>query len=363
MTEYEEMLHSMIGQSVDGIALFDRAGFVLEWNPALGRLLDIPPERALRANLAELAGLIHLDPPVIDQAFGKMRTLGEDFADSIPPEWLERSPETQVLHSDGTVRMIRGRVFIVRRAKGSMVGVIVEDITERKKTERLLQDSELKLRNLALHLLSTREEERKNVTREIHDELGQALTSLKMDMRWLQKRMPPGRNWARVKLEEMAALVDRTIGAVQRISFNLRPQILDDLGLAAGIQWLCGQFTMRTTLPCETRMEVAEARIGGDVSTALFRVVQESLTNISRHAKATRVVVRLGEAGGHLEAEIVDNGVGISEQRIADPRSIGLIGMRARIEHLQGEFSISGCEGQGTTVRVSLPALVQEGDG
>ena len=232
---------------------------------------------------------------------------------------------------------------------------MVRDITERKRVEKDLNESHLRLRLLAEHLLFAREEERKTVAQEIHDELGQVLTALKMDLRWLEKRLAPSQAHLLEKMRGMTSLTDQTIQRVQRISSELRPRMLDDLGLTAAIEWLVGDFSRRTGIRCKTAVQVTESRIGGNSVTAIYRIVQEALTNISRHASASRVSVLLREVDERLEVLIKDDGIGISETQATDARSFGLIGIRERVHGLGGGVSISGETGKGTTVAISIP--------
>jgi PAS domain S-box-containing protein len=231
----------------------------------------------------------------------------------------------------------------------------VRDVTERKRVEKELNGSHLKLRNLAQHLLHAREEERKTVAQEIHDELGQVLTALKMDFRWLERQLESSPERVREKIQGMTALTDQTIQRVQRISSDLRPRMLDDLGLAAAIEWLMGDFSRRTGIRCKTSVRITESRIGGNSAVAIFRIIQEVLTNVARHAKASRVSLQLSEADERLEILVRDDGIGITEAQASDARSYGLIGIRERAQGLGGNVSIHGETGKGATVAVSIP--------
>ena len=170
------------------------------------------------------------------------------------------------------------------------------DITERKKAEEQLKGSTEQLRALSAHLQSVREEERTLISREIHDELGQELTGLKMDLSWLVKRLSKNQKSLISKTESMLKLVDSTIQTVRRISSELRPGVLDDLGLIAAIEWQAQDFENRTGITCDFSSSVEEIGLDRDRSTAVFRIFQETLTNVSRHAKATRVKISLEEA-------------------------------------------------------------------
>jgi signal transduction histidine kinase len=226
---------------------------------------------------------------------------------------------------------------------------------QRQKAEQELRGSREELRNLASHLESVREEERTRLAREIHDELGQAMTALKMDVAWLNRKLNSQQGPLHEKTLSMEGLIDETIRTVQRLSGELRPGLLDDLGLATAIEWQSEEFQKRTGVPCAVRVDLRDTTLSREHATALFRVFQETLTNVIRHAQATRVGVRLQTAGERLVLEVEDNGRGITEKETEDPRAFGLIGMRERVLAFKGEFAIIGRPGRGTTVTVTIP--------
>jgi signal transduction histidine kinase len=229
---------------------------------------------------------------------------------------------------------------------------------ERDRAEREIRNSREQLRNLSAHLQSVREEERTRMAREIHDELGQSLTALKMDISWLNRRFLEENPAFKKKLASMEEIIDRTIQTVQKLSGELRPGILDDLGLAAAIEWQAEEFQNRTGIECEVSLSHEETVLTRDQSTTMFRIFQETLTNVIRHARATKVVVWLGERKGSIVLEVSDNGRGITESEINDPKSFGLIGMRERVEFIDGEVTIAGYPGKGTKITVTLPLKV-----
>ena len=229
---------------------------------------------------------------------------------------------------------------------------------QRRQAEEALRRSEEQLRDLAEYLQTAREEERTRVAREIHDEFGQALTALKFDLSWLSKRVPEGSNGVFRKIDEMNRLLDATIQTVRRVSTELRPGLLDDLGLAAAIEWQTGHFAERTGIECHLDLDTEEI-LDRDLNTALFRIFQESLTNVGRHADATEVVVKLKMAPDEVVLIIRDNGRGITDSEIRDPRSLGLLGMRERVRTFDGEIVLEGTSGEGTTVTVRMPRQVR----
>jgi signal transduction histidine kinase len=226
---------------------------------------------------------------------------------------------------------------------------------ERDRAESEIRDSREQLRNLSAHLQSVREDERTRMAREIHDELGQSLTALKMDVSWLNRHLPEVGAGFNSKLSSMEEVIDRTIQTVQKLSGELRPGILDDLGLAAAIEWQAEEFENRTGIQCEVALSHEESILTRDQSTTMFRIFQETLTNVIRHAQATKVEVRLNEQKGSIVLEVSDNGRGITEAEISDPKAFGLIGMRERVDFIGGEITIGGSPGKGTRIRVILP--------
>ena len=234
-----------------------------------------------------------------------------------------------------------------------------EEKHERKRAEENLQLSHERLRALTGHLQCVREEERARIAREVHDELGQALTGLKLDVAWLAGQRAGARGVKR-KLKTMSGQIDATIHAVRRISTEMRPGVLDSLGLAAAIEWQAAEFQERTEIRCELKIDVAEMIWERNFSTACFRIFQETLTNIIRHAKATQVEVRLAREEDDMVLTVRDNGRGITEKEITHADAIGLMGMKERAARLGGEVSFHGAPGEGSTVtmRVPFPAAV-----
>jgi signal transduction histidine kinase len=211
------------------------------------------------------------------------------------------------------------------------------------------------LRALARQLQSVREEERSRIAREIHDELGQALTGLKMDLSWIAKRLPAGNEPLAEKAGAMFSLIDGTIGAVRRIATGLRPEVLDQLGLAAAIRWQAREFQVRTGIRCYVDVPVNGIALDAERSTAVFRIFQELLTNVTRHAAATRIDVALRAREAALVLEVGDDGKGIDAAQLTSAKSLGLIGMRERVVPFGGRVEISGIPGKGTRALVSIP--------
>ncbi len=232
---------------------------------------------------------------------------------------------------------------------------MVTDITRRKQLERRLKTSHKKLRRVSANLESVREEERKHVAREVHDELGQTLAALKIDLSWLSKRLPEEQELLHNKTQAMNTLVDEAIQTVKRVISELRPGILDDLGLEAAMEWQAQEFENLTGIKCEFSSGSNEIVLDQDRSTALFRIFQEALTNVARHANATKVKANMEEGRRKIVLKIRDNGNGIEKRQLYNPKAFGLIGMRERARLLGGSLKISSVSGRGTTVTLSIP--------
>jgi signal transduction histidine kinase len=235
------------------------------------------------------------------------------------------------------------------------------ELAERSLTEQRLRASEENLRALATHLQSVREEERIHIAREIHDELGQALTGLKFELNSFAKHYESDTAAARQdKQQALNVAIDRIINSVRRIASGLRPEVLDEIGLAAAFDWQAREFQRRTGIRCHVNIPARFADPDKDRSTALFRIFQELLTNVARHANATRVNVALAEGEAALALCVEDNGRGIKETEAQSPRSLGFLGLRERVLAFGGTIDVKGDEGKGTKVCVSIPVTAHQ---
>lgn len=237
---------------------------------------------------------------------------------------------------------------------------MVSDITDRKEAEEQLQASRKQLRSLSAHLESVREEERKNMAREIHDELGQILTALKIDLSSLAEQSAEEQQLLLGNVKSMRELIDTAIETVKRISTELRPAILDDLGIAVALEWQAEDFSRRTRIKCEFISRPKDIVLDADRSTAIFRIFQEALTNVARHSHASKVRAVLTKETDRIVLRIKDNGKGIEEKQIDDPKAFGIIGMRERAHFLGGEVRFNSAAGKGTSITVSIPLTKQE---
>jgi PAS domain S-box-containing protein len=233
--------------------------------------------------------------------------------------------------------------------------LLTQEITKRQIVGEKLKEYQERLRNLAKHLQKIREQERSFLSRELHDELGQALTGMKMDIRWIERRLPEDSALILERLHSIITLIDSAILSVQRLSMALRPPALDDFGLNEAIGLVLTDFQKRTNIAWEFNTTPRLTALNKEISTEMFRIFQEALTNIARHASAHKVTVLLQNTEGRLTMEIRDDGKGITQKEIADPTSIGLTGMRERVYALEGTLEIKGVQGKGTTVTVNIP--------
>jgi signal transduction histidine kinase len=274
----------------------------------------------------------------------------------------ERSKQTPIIfltaQADEMNSMFRGYAVgavdylmkpVVPEVLKSKVAIFVE---LHMKSERL-RESEDKLRRLAAHLISVREEERAHIAREIHDELGQVLTGIKMEVGWLAKRLKEPALLE--KTDSMSKLIDSTIQTVRKIATGLRPEMLDDMGLIAAVGWQAKDFQKRTGIRCRPKLPPEGTKLDLDISTTAFRIFQEILTNVARHSRATRVDIELTVTEELLKLEVADNGVGIASSDLNGRKSLGLLGMQERALLFGGEVGITGTPGHGTSVSVQIP--------
>jgi len=236
-------------------------------------------------------------------------------------------------------------------------GIVItyQDITERNKAKNELQRSREQLRNLSAHLESAREKERTRIARELHDELGQLLTALNTDIILMSRDIPEKEKGLLEKTASMSKLIDMTMQTVKRIYMDLRPGMLDHLGLAVAVGWLADEFQKRTGITCKVQIDPEDLHVDPDLSTAIFRICQETLTNVHRHAEATRVKIDLTETPEFIELRVKDNGRGITKDQLKKQNSFGLLGIQERAFHWRGEVKITGKEGKGTMIAVRLP--------
>ena len=337
--------------------------------------LDLPTEVAdlgrLRAELSAMQHLLAVQEETIVVQAGRMTRVLEDVGlrsnGRGAPVLTKQAEgtydeENRILSPDSSVRRIRDRAFPIRNEAGAVYRVagLAEDRTDRMEVEEELAKSLAQSRELSIRLEAVREQERSRIAQDLHDELGVALTCLKMDLArliWLGGGggSRDDRKQVEEKIRSMTEQVDLTLQSVQRLVTELRPGILDDLGLLAAVEWQCEDFAKRSGIACAFTGGGEEFEIGPLSVTALFRTCQEALMNVVRHAQATAVSVRLEKLNGYVSLTVQDNGVGIPQAKLEDPLSFGLLGMRERAYGLKGTLDITGSHGEGTTVTCRVP--------
>lgn len=279
-------------------------------------------------------------------------TVGHEFQRACERAVAEQQPVHLWTHYPPWDKWFDGRIH----PSPEGLSIFFTDVTEQQKAQEDLRASAEQLRALAARLSEIREEERKSIARELHDQVGQALTALKLDLEWARGQVDAGAPAeTRKRLAAMEGLLDQTLDTTRRISATLRPAILDDLGLAAAIRWQAAEFTQRTGVVCETRLPDGDDPIASATALALFRVLQEALTNVARHAGAERVLIELSLEGSSAILTIGDDGRGIAPEALRRQNSLGLMGMRERALAFGGALEISAEVGRGTTVTVRVP--------
>ena len=271
-----------------------------------------------------------------------------------------RYEETRTL-ADGKVHWFDTIKSPVRDPHGQVVGTvgISRDITDRKAAEAELVASRAKIRALSTFLETARENERARMARELHDELGQTLTGLKLGLRALRDAKSSSVDVAAARIDALTGMVDAAVVDLRRIAADLRPLMLDELGLGPAVEWLTGNFSTRHAIPVSLALAQLPPEISGECATAIFRILQELLTNVAKHANATAVSVTLCSERGEIDLEVSDNGGGIPMARRGQNAGFGLLGMEERAINIGGTLSLSSAPGRGTTVRARLPLRLE----
>ena len=236
---------------------------------------------------------------------------------------------------------------------------IIHDITERRIAEQEVLKSQQQLRALTARLEKIREDERVHLSRELHDNLGQSLTGLKMDVAWLARNMskkkPESVESILVKTKSMSELIDQTINDVRRISSDLRPNLLDYLGLIAALEWMISDFKKRTEIDCKIISKVKNIKLDAAVTNSVYRIIQEGLTNIARHSGAKKVELEINQTDKHFVIQLSDDGGGIVKEQINNVNSLGIRGMKERVIQFGGELTFKGTKGRGTVITLNIP--------
>ena len=352
LVDSQARFQGIIDSAMDAIISIDESQRVVLFNAAAERMfgcaatevLGEPLERFIPARFRE-AHRLHVQnfgaTGATSRAMGKLNAL-------------------TAIRADGREFPIEASISQTKVGAAKLFTVILRDITERKAAQEALSQSEKQLRALAIRLQGAREEEATRIARELHDQLGRYLTTIKMDLLLIDKivtRQPEVEDLRAIgdKARIMLEAIDETVHVVRKIATELRPGILDDLGLAAAVEWQAKEFERRAAVVSIVRVTEEDLELSREQATAFFRIFQEILTNVARHARAQRVWVNLELQEGMVVLEVEDDGVGISSDAVSQPNALGLLGMRERAAIFGGHVEIAGTYCKGTTVIVRMP--------
>jgi len=347
LRENERRYRSLFSHAMDGILLLDMEGNIIDVNSAFARMHGYSVEELLRMNLSQLDTTESLA-----LAAARMRRIqsGETIGF-----------EVEHYHQDGHVLPLDVAASAIN-IDGKMYSLAFHrDITERRRTEQELKRSQRELRGLSKAANEALEAERRRTARELHDELGQSLTALKMDLESLRSALPPDQPELGERALAMHVLLDSTIAATRRIAADLRPLMLDDLGLAAALDWLTNNFSKHTGIATDLVIDDSVAQVPEPIASALYRITQESLTNVAKYAQASTAEIRLERDGDWVQLLVRDNGRGIAPADKDKRGTFGLLGIRERVTLLGGEVAIMGAPGQGSEVRARIPLAAAGG--
>jgi PAS domain S-box-containing protein len=339
LSKSEARMRSVFNNVSDGIIIIDENGIIEKLNPSVEKLLGYSAKELIGHSINELM-------PEPDRS--RHDSYLTNYLASGKAKILDTRREVNGLRKDGSIFPMELGVseFYVDQ-RHFFIGM-VHDITERKNAEEAQRD-------LSSHLETAREDERTRIAREIHDELGSILTALKMDLSWLNKQLPPDLHLCHEKIPVMSRHLDDAIGSVRKIIADLRPSILDHLGLLAAIDWKLDEFREQNGIQCV--LNAPENTIVMDESRdiAVFRIMQEALTNIALHSRATNVTLDVETDANSLMMKMTDNGCGIAKAQMHKPGKYGILGMHERARHFGGTVTISSNPGKGTTLVLSMP--------
>lgn len=341
----------IINQIQETVIMTDLNGYITSWNRGAERMLGYTAQEALGRHVSFIY-------PRDEQEFLDREVLAPVKAKGTHQVEVRRRTKA------GALRVAQLSLTLLKDDDDSPIGIIgySMDVTDRKRGEELLLKSRNQLAALAVRLESVREEERGRIALEVHDVLGQALTGLKLDLSWVSKQLVDAHGSfdlpsLQSRLMASVKLVDATIQSVREIVTTLRPSVLDQLGLEAAVEWQAQEFGKRTGIACTTSISPDHISVNAQQSTALFRILQEVLTNVLRHAHATHVAILLEETRQHVMMQVKDNGKGFTAAEQHEKQAFGLLGMHLRAQQQSGTFDIQGALGKGTTVTVRIPLL------
>lgn len=347
MRQSEEKFRGLLASAPDAIVIVNTNGEIEIVNEQLKKMTGYTSEDLIGQPVEVL----------VPGRFKEHKQQIEDYLDMPLARQMGEGLELYCHHKDGDEIPVEISLGPLETVKGMLVSVSIRDITERKQAEEALRKSQGRLRKLATHLQAIREEERTLIAREIHDELGQTLTGLKMDLSWLREHMPGHLKKVSARIDAMTLLVDTKVEDTRKLAFRLRPAMLDDLGLEAAIECEVQDFTERAGYDYTLDLKNGNLSQDRNRDTAVFRILQEALTNVARHAKASQIDVALCTTNSHLILTVKDNGVGIDEDKIESSDSLGLLGMFERAGALGGQIKINKAKEGGTQLVLKIPLV------
>ncbi|HEY3625744.1 MAG TPA: histidine kinase [Terracidiphilus sp.] len=357
LSESRAKLQAALFSMKDSVIITDTEGRFVEFNDAYANLYRFKNREECVRSFSEFSHLFEVF--TID---------GEPLPNEMFPTWRALRGETETNVEYLYRRKDTGESWIgslsfapVRAEDGSITGAVItaRDVTDRKRAEEALRENEKialqreQFQALAERLRRAREEERTRVARDLHDQIGQILTAIKLDLTWMGRHLPKGKDELRERLHGTISLINEGVRSVRIICSGLRPGVLDDLGLAAAIEWQANEFAARTGIECVVSVPVIDLTLEGEQSTEFFRIFQECLTNVMRHAEARSVSVTLREDDGELVLVVTDDGKGFLESEVSD--SLGFLGMKERAQVCGGSLDIASSPGSGTTVALRVP--------
>ncbi|MFM9971306.1 MAG: PAS domain S-box protein [Burkholderiales bacterium] len=343
----EERLGAIVDTAMDAIISMDESHKVVLFNNAAEKLFGRPRAQVIGETLEMLIPQRHRETHT--------RHVARFGATGVTQRRMGDQTVLLALRANGEEFPIEASISQQGEPGHKLYTVILRDISERVQAEQALRQSREEVRELAAVSQSAREEEKARVARELHDEIGGALTALKMDASWLGERLPAGEAALAIKLAGMQKILDNTVAATRRMSSNLRPMMLDDLGLVAAVEWLTHDFQTHSGIVCELAIGMPEIDLPQESATAVFRILQESLTNIAKHAKASHAEITLDIDDDELILTVHDNGVGFNTSGARPQQSYGILGIRERVSLLSGQVFVESTPGKGTVVEVKIP--------
>jgi len=335
----------ILDTTLDSYILANHSGEIIDVNPSYCKIIDYSRDELVKMNIRALE--VEIPEEEVERRINEMINQGSDRF------------ETKHKRKNGSIIDFDVSMNVMRIDEEPLVVAFMRDVTESKLAELEIKNSRIQLRELVQHMNNLQETERIKISREIHDIVGQALTGLNLDLVWIRNKLGLTDDQVNNKFEDMVKLIDETTQATQKISAELRPGLLDEVGLRYAIEYLLKDFSVRTGVKTEIIVEPEDCTFGEELGVTMYRITQEALTNIARHAEASKVQVVLKKSTGTAKLIIQDNGIGIRQHEINHPDSLGLLGMKERVLAQNGELLIDGIENEGTIIEITFNNLTE----